>query len=91
MESDNSVSRFFWMVVRDTHMSRAYMQVIEEYRRNPTALARLLPHRDLEELRRVMAAAAIITWRDLAQPILDAADLEYPEFSEVRDELARRI
>lgn len=91
IESDPAGTGLFWMFVRDTQDGRAYMQILDEYRRSPAGLARLVPHRDPEVLQRVLAGLAIIKWRDLAQPILDATDLEYPEFPEVREELARRI
>lgn len=91
IETDQAGIGLFWMFVRDKQHARAYMQILDEYRRTPAALARLLPHRDPEVLRRIVAGIAIITWRELAQPVLDATDLEYPEFPEVRDELARRI
>lgn len=91
IEASHGEPALFWMFVRDKAASRAYMQVVEEYRRNPAALARLLPHRDPGELKRIVAGITVITWRELAEPILAATDLEYPMFPEVCDELGRRI
>ena len=77
---------FFWMLVDDRNPERLYMELIERYRRNPSELHRLLPHRSIDTLTGIVETLAVITWKDLlpAGPVGAAT-------AEIRAELGSRI
>ena len=40
----------FWMLAKDRHSTRAYMQLLADYRRDPAAVHALLPHRAPDQI-----------------------------------------
>jgi hypothetical protein len=82
-------SPLFWMLVRDEDPSRAYVQLMRSYRRDPGLLAAALPHRDPETLRRLAQNLTILLWSDFAElTCCPGTDLEA---NAVKHELERRI
>lgn len=78
----------FWMVARDRHPERAYVQLMREYS-SREALARALPHQKDPRIGDVAGTLAIISWAELL-PLLGGAcggSLE----GAVREELERRV
>jgi hypothetical protein len=79
----------FWLLARDEEPSRAYVQLMNSYRRDPTLLARELPHRNPETLGRIARNLTILRWSDFKDLVCGpAAD---PETAAVKRELERRI
>lgn len=72
LESAKGREPVFWMLVRDRHAERAYVQIIEGYRSRPETLIRDLPHRNDGELRRVASRLAMIRWRELGEQWLES-------------------
>jgi hypothetical protein len=77
----------FWMLVRDKDQSRAYMQLMRTYR-DPAALRRGLPHRNIQQLTDIAENSAVVRWRDFIAMI--PAIPEDRECAFVRLELDRR-
>jgi hypothetical protein len=86
IDQAGSRTPFFWMFVKDRAPMRLYSQLIDTYRRMPSELHRLLPHRDSDDLQAVVASLAVITWREL-YPLL----VESPATMDALTELKRRI
>lgn len=77
------------MFVRDLAPHRTYVTLANDYRRDPTLLQRLLPHRTLAEVEAISRRLALVTWRDL----LNALRLtrEDPEMRAVLEEVRGRV
>jgi len=74
----------FWILAKDRAPGRAYVQLIETYRRDPQILAAALPHRDAEVVATVARNLAILCWRDVLNWLKSPPDA-------VLAELRRRV
>lgn len=54
----------FWLLVRDQEPDRAYVQLMNSYKADPSALATELPHRDRAKLNVVAQNLTILLWSD---------------------------
>jgi RNA polymerase sigma factor (sigma-70 family) len=89
IESAGNRTPFFWMLARDEAPGRAYLQLMNNYKANPSFLIRDLPHRDAETLRHIAQNLTIILWSDFKELVCGpGAD---PETTAVKRELERRI
>ena len=89
IEKAGSRTPIFWMLVRDEEPSRAYLQLMNGYKRDPGLLARDLPHRNARALEKIAPNLTILLWSDFRELICGAgAD---PETNAVKKELERRI
>jgi hypothetical protein len=79
----------FWLLVRDEAPTRAYIQLINNYKADPSLLVRDLPHRDAEALRGIAQNLTILLWSDFRE--LVCAPSFDPETAAVQRELERRI
>lgn len=79
----------FWMLVRDEDPSRAYVQLMNAYKSDPSLLVRDLPHRNPEDLERVCQSLTTLRWSDFKE-LVCGADAD-PEVAAVKRELERRI
>jgi hypothetical protein len=79
----------FWMLVRDELPTRAYVQLMNNYRADPRLLARDLPHRDSTVLRSIAQNLTIVLWSDFKELVCGAGP--DPETTSVKRELERRI
>ncbi|MBN2114255.1 MAG: hypothetical protein JW785_09035 [Acidimicrobiia bacterium] len=79
----------FWMLVKDRHPTRAYMQLLADYRQQPQAVRALLPHRSLSQIEDVIRSAAAITWAEVIDllPPHPAGSTERAVLDEVRRRL----
>ena len=79
----------FWLLVRDNEPARAYVQLMNAYKRDPSLLARDLPHRDVETLHHIARNLTVLLWSDfyelVCSPGIDS------EVNAVKQELERRI
>jgi hypothetical protein len=91
VEAAEGRQALFWMFVRDASSSRAYEQLIQEYRRNPSALRRDLPHRDPSRLDVVARSLTTITWIEIASEFCTVAVDDDDVLTTVKQELLRRI
>ena len=89
MEQAGNRIPMFWMLVRDEDPSRAYVQLMKSYRRNPELLAAALPHRDPAALRSLARNLAVLLWSDFAE--LTCCPGVDPDVNAVKLELQRRI
>ncbi len=80
----------FWMLVRDKGQSRQYVQLIDQYRSNPTALAQLIPHRNPADVAAIAGNISLVTWRDLLAPIFNRPGQLGPDAVTIA-ELDRRV
>lgn len=87
LESAGGDLPLFWMIVKDRASDRMYVQLIEEWQKDPTRLSQALPHRDVADIHGVLDRCATITWSEILEPIEPDSDDE----PEVWDELIRRI
>ncbi len=78
----------FWMFVRDRQPARAYVQLMDCYRKAP-ALCSALPHRAAPRLEEVAAGLAVITWVELLPLAANVKRIGLE--AEVWDELRRRV
>ncbi len=79
----------FWMIVRDEEPSRAYLQLMDNYKSDPGLLARDLPHRDAATLEKVAQNLTILQWSDFKELVCcPGADFET---NSVKLDLERRI
>jgi len=88
---ENSGDRLpiFWMLVRDEASDRAYVQLMNAYKSDPTLLARDLPHRDQTVLNIVAQNLTILLWSDFSELVCGPGWDE--ESTAVKRELERRI
>jgi hypothetical protein len=91
LESASGREAYFWMLARDSSNGRMYSQLLDHYRANPDLLARLLPHRDTEAVRRVCKCATVILWSDLKEYALEDFASDSGEIRFVKHELRRRV
>jgi len=89
LECAGSRSAAFWMLVKDEDPARAYVQLMEAYRRDPGLLARDLSHRNPEALQSICQNLTILRWSDFERIV--AADDSDPYVKAVKVELRRRI
>ncbi|HEY3283400.1 MAG TPA: hypothetical protein VGN26_14115 [Armatimonadota bacterium] len=89
LEQAGSRSPFFWMLVKDRSAIRAYVRILEQYRRDPVLLYQALPHRDQRLLDQVLRGVALATWADLLA-FLFAQGFSGTEAA-VLGEIARRV
>jgi hypothetical protein len=89
LEHASGLPAAMWMFVRDTAPSRLYTSLIDDYRRDPRQLHRLLPHRSQDEVEAISSRLAVITWDALLGVLCLDAD-EAP-VREVLDEVRRRL
>jgi hypothetical protein len=79
----------FWMLVRDEAPERAYVQLMKNYKADPSLLARELPHREQAVLDTVAQNLTILLWSEFSElvcgPGWDA------QRTAVKQELERRI
>lgn len=79
----------FWLLVRDEEPARAYVQLMNGYKSDPSLLARDLPHRSVETLNPVAQNLTVLLWSDfhelVCSPGIDS------ETNAARQELERRI
>jgi hypothetical protein len=78
-----------WMFVRDVAATRLYTALVDDYRRDPRQLHRLLPHRSLEEVEGISSRLAVITWEALLGTL--CLNDEDATLMEVLDEVRRRL
>ena len=79
----------FWLMVRDEAPDRAYVQLMNAYKADPTILARELPHRDPSKLHEVSRNLTTLLWSDFSELVCGPG---WDEISTaVKRELARRI
>lgn len=57
----------FWMLVRDKDQSRAYVQLMDAYKADPSLLARDLPYRSPDSLERICRNLTILLWSDFGE------------------------
>jgi hypothetical protein len=78
-----------WMIVSDRHPARRYSQIAGIYRKDPSAAAALLPHRDPDAVAEVTSRLALIRWHE----ILDAVpwDRSDPVVAAALDEVGGRL
>jgi len=88
LENAGSRSAAFWMLVRDESPARAYVQLMDEYKSDPSALSRDLPHRSPEKLEAISRNLAILCWSDLYERPAEGSDLLVHNVS---NEIERRI
>ena len=86
IEQAGDRAAFFWMLVRDRSPERLYSQLVEQYRSDPSALHRLLPHRNPAVLGSIAEGLAVIEWRDLLPLIPDHGNV-----SGIAGEIERRV
>jgi hypothetical protein len=79
----------FWMLTKDRHPTRAYMQLLADYRQQPQAVHGLLPHRSFEQIEDVIRTVAVVTWAEVIS-LLPHPPSDGPEQA-VLDELRRRL
>jgi hypothetical protein len=79
----------FWLLARDEEPSRAYVQLMNSYRRDPSLLARELPHRNPETLDLIARNLTILRWSDFRDLVCGPAG--DPETVAVTRELEHRI
>jgi hypothetical protein len=79
----------FWLLARDEEPTRAYVQLMNSYKSDPSLLVRELAHRDAETLRCIAQKLTILLWSDFKELVCGpGAD---PEITAVKRELERRI
>ncbi len=78
----------FWMFVRDRQPTRAYIQLMEQYR-DASKLCCALPHRAATQIKEVTEGLAVVTWADLMN-LLSGKNWMSPE-AEVQREIQRRV
>ncbi len=78
-----------WMFVRDMGASRLYTGLINDYRRDPRQLQRLLPHRSPDEVELLCGRLAVITWEALLGAL--CVDTDVAAVREVLDEVRGRL
>jgi hypothetical protein len=88
LEACGSRRPMFWMFVWDLAPTRAYVQLMNQYR-SVTNLERVLPHRAKTSLELVASSLAIIRWADL-MALLPQLPAERTEAA-VEGELGRRV
>jgi len=79
----------FWMLARDEEPSRAYVQLMNNYKSDPSLLHRDLPHRDAEMLTQIAQNLTILVWSDFNELVCSRG--VDPETNAVKRELERRI
>jgi hypothetical protein len=79
----------FWLLVRDEEPARAYVQLMNCYKSDPSLLARDLPHRDVETLNHIAQNLTIVLWSDFKELVCSLGP--DPEENTVKQELERRI
>ena len=79
----------FWLLVRDEEPARAYVQLMNGYKSDPSLLARDLPHRDVETLNHIAQNLTIVLWSDFKELVCSLGP--DPEENTVKQELERRI
>ena len=79
----------FWLLVRDGAPTRAYIQLINNYKADPSLLVRDLPHRNAKTLRSIAQNLTILLWSDFMEWVC-ALGFD-PETAAVQRELERRI
>lgn len=90
IDSAQQTTPVFWMLVRDSGATRAYRQLMENYRRETDVLAQALPHRAPSQLARVAHSMSLILWRDFVSVVPKSAAGD-ELFNEVYRELLRRV
>ncbi len=65
LEQAGELPAAMWMFVKDTGPNRMYLSFVNDYRRDPGLLHRLLPHRDRKTVYTMASRLAVITWSDL--------------------------
>lgn len=90
IEHAGGLAAAWWMFVKDTEPSRLYTGLIQDYRRDPRLLHRLLPHRQLGEIEVICSRLAMITWDQLLRALcLERMDRDLAAvLDEVRDRLS---
>jgi hypothetical protein len=91
IEEAHGRTPLFWMFVRDLAPSRAYVQLMREYRDNPRTLARDLPHRDPVQLQGIARSLVMLTWRDLGMHVCVPRLDDSEALRALKQELVRRI
>jgi hypothetical protein len=79
----------FWMLVRDRGEMRTYQQLLNIYRKHPSALCLALPHRNPEVLSAISQRLSSILWRDFVS-IIPVPTSGTPQ-DEVYQELLARV
>ena len=78
----------FWMLARDEGPSRAYVQLMNSYKSDPSMMARDLPHRNAETLTQIAQNLTILLWSDFNELVCCLGP--DPETNAVKRELERR-
>jgi hypothetical protein len=79
----------FWILARDQEPTRAYVQLMNCYKSDPSLLASQLPHRETGILNSISRNLTIVLWADFAE-LVCSLGVE-PEMNHVKQELERRI
>ena len=87
LEHNHDLKPAFWMLATDREPVRIYMQLIDAYRDDPTALAAALPHRSRSDLEKVARTLAVVTWSELLEDVTP----ESSEEERVHQEILRRL
>lgn len=79
----------FWMLVRDQKPERAYVQLINSYKANPSLLCKALPHREESTLTEIANNFTLMMWSDFKE-VFNKRGLD-SESTAVNLELVRRV
>jgi hypothetical protein len=89
IESAGNRKPIFWLLAKDEAPARAYVQLLKNYKADPSLLARDLPHRPPGTLRGIAQNLTILLWSDFSE-LVCGSDPD-PETAAVKRELERRI
>jgi hypothetical protein len=67
IETAGERTPIFWLMVRDQKPVRAYVKLMDSYKRNPALLTSALPHRSADTLNRVAHNLTILIWSDFKE------------------------